>query len=230
MRDAPRVGGERPRGDGAAGLPDPALAEGLRAGLAQAGLVLPAPVQAVLLGYVALLCRWNRAYNLTGVRAAGDMVRRHLLDCLVVLPHVHGRRLVDVGSGAGLPGLVLAAARAELGCVLVEASGKKARFCRHAAGELGLDNVQVVQDRVERYAPQAPFDTVIARGFADLATLEAHAARLRAPGGRLLAMKGRYPGAELTGLGAARGRTRVVPLQVPGLAADRHLVIVEAPA
>jgi 16S rRNA (guanine527-N7)-methyltransferase len=178
-----------------------------------------------LMGYVALLSRWNRTYNLTGVRSPVEMVRRHVLDSLVLLPYVHGRRMLDVGTGAGVPGLVLALARPELECVLLDRSAKKVRFCRQAAAELAAANVDVVQMRVQDYACERLFDSVVARAFAALSELVEHARRLCAPHGRLLAMKGRCPQAELEALGALRERARVVALRVPGLDAQRHLVI-----
>lgn len=198
----------------------------LDAGLAAAGVELDEASRAALIRYVELLSRWNRAYNLTAVRAPVDMVRRHLLDSVVILPYVHGRRLLDIGTGAGLPGLVVALARPDLECVLIDSSAKKTRFCRQAVAELRLANVEVIRARVQAYRPARPFDTVVARAFGRLAALVAHAERLCAPGGRLLAMKGQTPQAELAELGALRDRARVVPLHVPGLDARRHLVIV----
>ncbi|NIR29721.1 MAG: 16S rRNA (guanine(527)-N(7))-methyltransferase RsmG [Gammaproteobacteria bacterium] len=198
----------------------------LDAGLAAAAVELDEAARAALIRYVELLARWNRAYNLTAVRAPREMVRRHLLDSVVILPYVHGRRLLDVGTGAGLPGLVVALARPELECVLIDSSAKKIRFCRQAVGELRLANVEVVHARIQEYRPARPFDTVVARAFGRLGELLAQAERLCAPGGRLLAMKGKAPRAELADLGALQERTRVVPLRVPGLDARRELVIV----
>lgn len=198
----------------------------LEQGLGAAGVALDAAARAALMRYLALLWRWNRTYNLTSVRTPIEMVRRHLLDSAVILPYVHGRRLLDVGTGAGLPGLVAAIARPELRCVLLDRNAKKVRFCRQAAAELGLGNVEVVHARIEDYAPGERFDTIVARAFGGLAELAAHAARLCAPQGRVLAMKGRVPQAELAALGGLRERVRLIALEVPGLGAQRHLVIV----
>jgi len=200
------------------------LAEGLDA----AGLALAACAGDALLDYVELLGRWNRAYNLTAVRRPEDVVRRHLLDCLVVLPYVRGTRILDLGSGAGLPGLVLALAAPERHWVLLDANAKKTRFCRQAAARLAADGVEVVQARAESYRPAVRFDTVMARALGPVARLAALAEPLCAKGGVILAMKGRRPDAEVAALPAAlRSRTRVRPLRVPGLAEPRHLVVIE---
>lgn len=175
--------------------------------------------------YLALLAHWNRAYNLTAVREPEAMVTRHLADCAAVLPHVHGRRVLDVGTGAGLPGIVIAVLRPESECVLLDSNAKKTRFCLQAVAELGLANVRVERARVEALPGEFCFDTVVARAFATLQALAAATSRLCAPGGRILAMKGAHPGGELDALEAGRVATEVVRLKVPGLDADRHLVI-----
>lgn len=187
-------------------------------GLAGLGLRLDAGQRQRLLDYVALLARWNRAYNLTAVREPGEMVARHLLDALTVLPHVHGETLLDVGSGAGLPGLVVAVARPHLAVTLLDANGKKVRFCRQAAAELALANVTVVQARVEDFRPPAPFDTVVSRAFRDVSELVTCCRRLVAPGGRLVAMAGRR---------AADWPGQVYPVHLPDVPGERHLVVVE---
>jgi 16S rRNA (guanine527-N7)-methyltransferase len=181
-----------------------------------------------LLAYLDLLQRWNRAYNLTAVRDRADMVTRHLLDSLVVLPWIPGGRLLDAGSGAGLPGVPLAIARPDLDVTLLDSAGKKIRFLEHLRRELGLRNVTPVQARLEDYAPQdlvsAPFGAVISRAFASLAAFAA-AARHLAGAARLLAMKGRYPATELAELPAWLRVEAVERLAVPGLQEERHLVI-----
>ncbi len=153
------------------------------------------------------------------------MVPRLLLDCLAVLPHLRGDECLDVGSGAGLPGLVLAIADPRTSWVCLDSRAKKRRFLVQAAMELGLANVRVVQARLEEFHPDTRFSTIISRAFASLEGF-ARAERLLEPGGRLLAMKGRYPVAELEAL---VGPARSVRLQVPGLEnVERHLVIIEA--
>lgn len=194
-------------------------------GLAALGLPLPAPERERLLAYVRLLVRWNSAYNLTAVRDPLEMVTRHLLDSLVVAPHLHGVRVLDVGTGPGLPGIPLAVARPELAFTLLDANAKKTRFVVQAVGELVLKNVEVVQTRVKNYRPSRIFDTVVSRAFASIADMLAHARHLCAPGGRFLAMKGAYPEEELKALPAGYD-VEVVPLTVPGLDAARHVVIV----
>lgn len=174
--------------------------------------------------YLRLLAKWNAAYNLTAVRDPEDMIARHLLDSLVVLPYLAGARVLDIGSGAGLPGIPLAVARPELGFTLLDTNSKKTRFLTQAVGELALNNVEVVHSRVENYRPERKFDTLVSRAFAGIADMLALARHLCAPGGRFLAMKGAYPEEELAAV-PAEYATEVVALEVPGLKAQRHLVI-----
>jgi 16S rRNA (guanine527-N7)-methyltransferase len=198
--------------------------ERLDAGLA----ALAEPVERVargrLLTYLDLLARWNRTYNLTSVRDPGEMVTRHLLDSLSILPWLVGERALDVGTGAGLPGLVLAAARASRHWVVLDSNGKKTRFCLQAVAELGLQNVQVVRARVESYEDPAGFPCIVSRAFASLDGFVAGARHLLSPGGVLLAMKGRRPTADELGSLPQVGQTQVIALEVPGLAEERHLV------
>lgn len=199
----------------------PALARGLEV----LGLALSAPARGQLLRYLALLEKWNRVYNLTAVRAPADMVARHLLDALSVEPHLSGARILDVGTGAGLPGLPLAVACPRRHFTLLDSSAKKIRFVTQAAAELGLANVTPVRVRVEAYRPDAPFDTVVSRAFASVADFVERAGALCRIGGRLLAMKGTDPAAELAGLAPGYSVADVIPLAVPGLDAQRHLVV-----
>nr|WP_242472504.1 16S rRNA (guanine(527)-N(7))-methyltransferase RsmG [Ectothiorhodospira mobilis] len=187
-------------------------------------LGLDAALAPPLMAYLGLLLRWNRAYNLTAVRDPVDMVTLHLLDSLAVLPHVQGPRLLDVGSGAGLPGIPLAIARPELRITLLDAVAKKVRFLRQAALELGLGHLEPVHARVETYPGQQGFDTVISRAFAATGTFVRLAGPLCAPGGRLLAMKGRDADDDAAALPAGWGVAATHPLRVPGLPAARHLV------
>lgn len=187
-------------------------------------LGLPANLEHPLGTYLELLARWNKAYNLTAVTDPRQMVTHHLLDSLAVLPWIHGSRIADVGSGAGLPGIPLAIARAQLTVVLVDTVGKKVRFQKQAILELGLSHVSAVHTRVENYRPGEPFDTVISRAFASIADFVALAGNLAAPDGRLLAMKGREPSNELKALPEAWVVEEVHEIRVPGLDAERHLV------
>ena len=207
----------------------PALAGGLRA----LNIDVDAATQGKLLSYVALLEKWNRTHNLTAIRAPGRMVTHHLLDSLAVLAHlprVDSLRLVDVGSGAGLPGIPLALVRPAWRVALVDSNRKKAAFLRQAAAELPLPNIEVVGTRVESYEPDAPFDIAISRAYSELERFVADASRL-APAGRWLAMKGVLPRDELERLPSSVRVVAVPRLEIPGVKEERHLVIMErAPA
>jgi 16S rRNA (guanine527-N7)-methyltransferase len=195
----------------------------LSAGLTALGLECPGERRQQLLDYVGLLAKWNRVYNLTAVRDPEEMVTRHLLDSLVVLPYLRGERVLDVGTGAGLPGIPLAIMSPEREFVLLDSNSKKTRFVQQAITELGLVNVQVVHARVEQYRPERPFDVVISRAFATVADMLAGAGRHCAAGGAILAMKGADPAAELQDVGPDFAVERVVALSVPGLDEARHL-------
>ncbi len=203
------------------------LAAKLAQGIALLSLTVPPPTQQRLLDYLALLQKWNKVYNLTAVREAPRMVSHHLLDCLAVVPHVSAATILDVGSGAGLPGIPLALALPLAQVTLLDSSHKKAAFLRQAAIELELSNVEVVCERVEQWRPAHPFGLVISRAFSDLREFAALAGRLVAPGGELAAMKGVYPYEELTQLPAGYRLKRVVPLAVPTVRGARHLVLIE---
>lgn len=198
-------------------------------GIAALGLTLDSAQQERLLAYLALLVKWNKAYNLTAIRDPLEMVTKHLLDSLAVLPHLHGTQVLDVGSGAGLPGIPLAIADPAREFTLLDSNGKKTRFLLQAKGELGLSNLSVVHSRLEQYRPGQLFDTVTARAFASLADMTAGTAQLLAPGGSLLAMKGEFPQAELDALPLGFVVREIIALTVPGLEAQRHLVRI-APA
>ena len=201
------------------------LAGALAEGVDGLGIELPAAAQPKLLAYLELLHKWNRIYNLTAVREPSRMVSHHLLDCLAVLPHLAGESLLDVGSGPGLPGIPIAIARPRLDVALIESSQKKSAFLQQARLELKLDNVRVICDRVEAWQPARPFDVVISRAFSDLSEFIAAAARHVAPAGRLAAMKGVYPCEEIAKLPEGWRLQDVIPLTVPGLRAQRHLVL-----
>lgn len=202
------------------------LAPGLRA----LGVGLPAGGEAALIHYVELLGRWNQAYNLTAVRDPAEMVSKHLLDSLAILPFVTGPSVADVGTGAGLPGIPLALARPDLRFTLIDSNGKKTRFVTQAAAELKLPNVTVVQARTEAWTAPAPFAQVLSRAFASLGDFAKLAGGLAAPGGRLLAMKGADPKDEMADLPGGFRVLKVHPLKVPGLDAERCLVELEKQA
>ena len=182
----------------------------------------------LLMEYVTELMNWNRVYNLTSVRKPTDIVTRHILDSLTMLPYLHGDRILDIGTGAGLPGIPLAIACPEREFVLLDSSSKKLRFVQQTLGILNLDNVTLEDCRVEEYQPEVLFDTVICRAFSDLPDFYRYAARLCSSGGRMLAMKGVYPMTEVECLKDKSVIDDVVSLKVPGLDAERHLVIMHA--
>lgn len=195
----------------------------LRSGADGLGLNLEAEQIDRLLGYLELLDKWGRTYNLTAIRDRRSAVDRHLLDSLAVNAFLDGDRVLDVGTGAGLPGIPLAIVNPAMTFVLLDRSSKKIRFVRQAILSLGLKNAEAVAARVEDFAPEAPFDVVLARAFASLADIWAGAVSLLAPGGRVLAMKGQWPEAEISRLGhVVNLRVHAVP--VPGMDAERHLV------
>ncbi len=193
-------------------------------GVVALGLDVGMEIQSQLLDFLRLLSRWNRTYNLTAVRQPQQMVSLHLLDSLTVLPYIEGDRLLDVGCGAGLPGMVLAMMRPDLHCVLLDSNSKKTRFCLQAMAQLGLDNVEIVHSRVEAYAPARLFSSIICRAYTSLRNFVDDAERLLVPGGALLAMKGELPEVELKTLDFTHTRQRVVELQLPGVTAARHLI------
>ena len=192
------------------------------------GLALADTQVATLERYLDLLEKWNRVYNLTAIRERSRMVTHHLLDSLAVLPHVRGPRVLDVGSGAGLPGIPLAVAGPALHVTLLESNHKKSAFLTQAVAELQLANVQVVMERVESWQPEARFDTIVSRAFAELGEFVALAGRLLAPQGVLAAMKGVHPFEEIERLPQGYRVQQVVRLRVPGLDAERHLVLMGA--
>jgi len=203
-------------------------AEQLRGGIAALGLSLPEGAEARLLSFLDLLLKWNRTFNLTAIRQPAEMVTHHLLDSLALLPLfaeksvLAGRRLVDVGSGAGVPGLVLAIARPDLELASIEASQKKAAFQQQAKIELGLANVSIHCARAE--AVTDIFDAAVSRAFASLADFVRYAGHLSS---RLLAMKGVYPADEVAALPAGWRLAQSHTITVPGLDAQRHLLVLE---
>ena len=206
-----------------------ALRADLDAGLDSLGL--PRALAAPLLDYLALLQRWNATYNLTAIRDPRQMVTLHLLDSLAMHAHLDGiATLADLGTGPGLPGIPLALARPQLQVTLVESAGKKARFLREAVRSLGLRNARVAESRAEALDEPGAYDAVTARALATLPDILAVGGHLPGPSGRLLAMKGVRPDAEIAALPAGWRLEAVHPLQVPGLAAERHLVVVERAA
>ncbi len=208
----------------------PAHAVDLASGIATLGLALTDAQRAQLTAYVALLAKWNKTYNLTAIREPQRMITHHLLDALAVVPHLpaqSGLRILDVGSGGGVPGIPLAIVRPDATVVLVDSSHKKATFLAQAAIELGLANVESHAVRIEDFAPHAPFDIVISRAFSDLPSFAALAAPHVAPRGKMFAMKGVHPDEELAHLPEDIVVLGKPSLAVPGLDAARHLIIMQ---
>ena len=204
------------------------LADQLSSGLHELGLDELQACAPCLLDYLALLAKWNKVYNLTAVRELERMLPQHVLDSLAVLPYISGGNLLDVGSGAGLPGIPLAIALPELQVTLLDSNHKKAAFLRQACIELGLGNVTVICERVETWQAPDKFDIVISRAFSELATFTKLASHLCAPSGAMLAMKGVYSIEEAGLLPANVVVERVIPLKVPALDAQRHLLVMRA--
>lgn len=196
----------------------------LSAGLSGLGLTLEPAQVAALVTLLDELADWNTRVNLTGIKDPAEAVDKHLLDSLAVLPQLRGLAVADVGSGAGFPGLPLAIADPDRRYTLIEATGKKAKFLRHVVTRLDLPNVEVVPLRAESYTPPRPFDSVIARALGPLAEFVRVAGHLAGRGGRLFAMKGKVPEAEIQALPPGWKALAVHPVAVPGLDAERCLV------
>lgn len=197
----------------------------LRRGLTESGQPLAEAAQEKLMAYLELLAKWNRTYNLTAIRDPLQMISHHLLDSLAVRPHLPEGTLADVGSGGGLPGIPLAIAEPQRRVTLNDANHKKAAFLQQAVIELRLENAEVHTGRVQAWRPSNPFACVIVRGFAELAQFVASCRHLVRDGGVLAAMKGVYPRDELNRVPAGADCRDVRRLQVPLLAAERHLVL-----
>ena len=194
-----------------------------------AGYALPLGAREKLQAYIALLAKWNATYNLTAIREPERMVTHHVLDALAVLPHLADTgpalRVLDVGSGGGVPAVPLAIARPQWHVVALDSNHKKGAFLQQAISELPLPNAEAVIARVEEYVPTAPFDIVISRAFADLATFVNSSARHLAPNGVLVAMKGVFPDEEIDELPPNMRVVATPALHVPGLDAERHLIV-----
>lgn len=194
--------------------------------LCEADITLSDHQKQQLVGYVDMLNKWNKAYNLTSVRDPKEMLVRHIMDSIVVEPSLEGERFIDVGTGPGLPGIPLAIVRPQSHFTLLDSLGKRVRFLRQVQHELKLDNITPVQSRVEEFPAQPPFDGVISRAFASLADMLNWCHHLTGEGGRFYALKGVEPVEELNTLDAAFMLERVVRLSVPRLEGERHLVII----
>ena len=193
-------------------------------GLVQLEIVLPENTIEQLLAYVALLVKWNKAYNLTAVRDAEQMVIRHLLDSLSVLPMVAKQDMLDVGSGGGMPGIVLAVCNPETNYTLLDSNGKKTRFLQQAKTQLQLSNVEVIQSRAENYSPPELFDRIISRAFTALDNMIDWCGPLLSEQGLFVAMKGAYPEPDQKPIPAGWEVKDVQSIDVPFIDEQRHLV------
>ena len=194
--------------------------------LKAAGISLSDQQKEQLVAYVGLLDKWNKAYNLTSVRDPQQMLVRHILDSIVVAPHLKGERFIDVGTGPGLPGIPLAIVLPQAHFTLLDSLGKRVRFLRQVQHELGLSNITPVQSRVEAFPSEPPFDGVISRAFASLQDMVNWCHHLPSEQGQFYALKGVRPDDEIASLPAGFRLVAVEALQVPELDGERHLVII----
>lgn len=194
--------------------------------LKSAGISLSDQQKQQLVGYVEMLHKWNKAYNLTSVRDPEQMLIRHILDSIVVEPHLAGERFIDVGTGPGLPGIPLAIVRPQAHFTLLDSLGKRVRFLKQVQHELKLENIAPVQSRVEDFPAEPPFDGVISRAFASLTDMVSWCHHLPGKNGRFYALKGVLPEDEIAALPAGFSVEKVCPLHVPQLEGERHLVII----
>ncbi|KZN35957.1 16S rRNA methyltransferase [Pseudoalteromonas luteoviolacea S2607] len=201
------------------------LLEQLNALLSETDITLTENQKQQLVDYVGLLDKWNKAYNLTSVRDPKEMMIKHILDSLVVAPHLTGKHYIDVGTGPGLPGIVLAIALPDTEFVLLDSLGKRVRFLTQVKHALGLKNVTPVQSRVEEYQPSVKLDGVLSRAFASLQDMVQWCTHLIDTSGRFLALKGMYPQDELDNLPDGISLEQNITLQVPKLEGERHLII-----
>jgi 16S rRNA (guanine527-N7)-methyltransferase len=202
------------------------LTERLSEAAREMGIDLDAAQEKRLLDFLALIAKWNRSYNLTAIHEPEKMLTHHLLDSLSILPRVAAGPLLDVGSGAGLPGIPLAVARPDLRVTLLDSSQKRCGFMQQAAIELKLGNVEVVHARAESFQPDEKFPQIVSRAFSDLSEFVKVTRHLLAEGGEWLAMKGLYPDEEIALLKGVRVKSHA-KLHIPGLDAERHLIIME---
>ena len=200
------------------------MLERLNGLLKQAEIVITDTQKSQLVQLVELLHKWNKAYNLTSVRDPDAMLVKHILDSLVVSPHLHGERFIDVGTGPGLPGLPLAIINPDKQFVLLDSLGKRINFIRQVIQELGLTNVTPVKSRVEEYQPEVRFDGVLSRAFASLEDMLSWCHHLPSEQGSFLALKGQYPAEELAQLPANIRLVACHELRVPELEGERHLL------
>ncbi|CAK9892056.1 MULTISPECIES: 16S rRNA (guanine(527)-N(7))-methyltransferase RsmG [Pseudomonas] len=208
----------------------PQHAEELSTGARQLGVELSEAQHAQLLAYLALLIKWNKAYNLTAVRNPDEMVSRHLLDSLSVMPFIHSERWLDVGSGGGMPGIPLAILHPDKQVTVLDSNGKKTRFLTQVKLELKLDNLTVIHKRVEEFQPELPFTGIVSRAFSSMENFTNWTRHLGDAQTQWLAMKGLHPADELVALPADFRVDSEQALTVPGCQGQRHLLILRRTA
>jgi 16S rRNA (guanine527-N7)-methyltransferase len=208
----------------------PQHAEELSQGARELGVDLSEVQHEKLLGYLALLIKWNKAYNLTAVRDPDEMVSRHLLDSLSVVPYIQGERQLDVGSGGGMPGIPLAILFPDMNVTCLDSNGKKTRFLTQVKLELKLDNLDVIHSRAEAFQPEQPFTGIISRAFSSLEDFTQWTRHMGDTQTRWLAMKGLHPADELVALPADFRLESAQALAVPGCQGQRHLLILRRTA
>lgn len=207
-------------------ISEASLTADLAAGLDALNFELTQAQQILLLEYLKLLQKWNQTYNLTAIREPRKMVSHHLLDSLAIAPHIKPGRILDVGTGAGLPGIPLAIARPEFDMTMIDSNRKKTAFVQQAISELGLTNARVLSERVESWHPHEKYDAIVSRAFSDMPDFVEKAGHLLAGKGELIAMKGLQPDAEIAGLPPAWELRKLVKLVIPGLDGQRHLAVI----
>ena len=199
----------------------------LHQGLTDLGLDPQACPCGAYIEYINLLAKWNRAYNLTGVRGKTQMIHTHVIDSLAVMPYLRGSRCLDIGTGAGLPGFILALAQPDQAWTLLDSNGKKIRFLRQLQYEMRIENVEIIQSRAEKFLSSVAYSSIISRAFGTLDVFYGAVEQLLHPGTRVLAMKGKLPDNELQGVAGLKKFISVHNLRVPGIDAQRSLVILE---
>jgi 16S rRNA (guanine527-N7)-methyltransferase len=208
-------------------IPNDRVPELLTQALAANKLVFSADITAQLLKFLRLLERWNQVFNLTAIRDINEMIPLHLLDSLVVAPFLHGNRIIDVGTGAGLPGIPLALIHPEKEFFLLDSNGKKTRFLNQAKVELGIKNMEVVHARCEDFTATPAFDSIVSRAFSSIPVMLAKTQHLAAPDGQFIAMKGIYPGQEIEQIPDGFRVLKTQQLTIKGLTAQRHVVCIQ---